>query len=623
MSAVLVLADEAQAASRLQPGEVLLPLATFGPDRNTRLQINVLRTKFLRDIPRRLEDLLYIAAFVYAADTRVTRGSEYDVFGNKWQRTFRMIIPVWDLDFWRADDVLQSLGQTLSFLTGDTFGFEFIQRTAAEAFQAFLRFDEPLDPVLYRATTVNLFSGGTDSLAAVLEAIRDGHRPLLVSHRPAPVISSRQHNIAQELRRRFSQWPFPHVSIWVHRVGGKRTVEFTQRSRAFLFTSLGVVAAALLDIDDVRLCDNGVVSVNLPQSGQSIGSLLSRSTHPRFLEHAEEVMQKITGRSTLRIRNTLLFKTKPEVLQIIRDSGHAELLQESVSCAHVEAKTKHQPHCGVCTQCIDRRFASLAVGMGDHDLASRYETDVFVQVLKDGMDRTRVENYVRFARRLEALEPPESLFAAFPEIVDTLPSMGDLDEFGRRLADVFRRHQSAVNGVVEQQLRARARDLRQGSLPPTCLLRIVASGEHLADPRVAYVERLRSLLCKSLPAFFQTHPARDEHHVQDAGDAAFQAAQERLAREAPQLPFGVINTKPDFSTVPLGTVPLFIEFKYPKSRTRLNQVVTEMTSRVTIYRQQAAWVLFVVYDPKRVIRDDDAFSEPFAAHEGIWVGIAR
>ncbi len=607
----------------LQSGEVPLPLSTFGTNRNLELQINVLRTRFLRDVPQRLEDLLYVAAFVYAADTRVTRGSEYDIFGSKWQRAFRMAIPVWDIAFWRTDEVINSLCQMLSFLTGDTYAFEFSQRTAAQPFQAFLRFDEPLDPVLHRATTANLFSGGTDSLAAVLEAVRDGHRPLLVSHRPAPVISRRQQNIAEELRRRFPQWPFPHVSIWVHRVGGKRTVEFTQRSRAFLFTSLGVAAGSLLDIEDIRLCDNGVVSINLPQSGQSISTLLSRSTHPRFVEHAEELMQKVTGRASLRIRNTLLFRTKPEVLQMIRDSGYPELLQESVSCAHIEGKTRHQPHCGVCTQCVDRRFASMAAGMQEHDLASRYETDIFVQALADGLDRTRVENYVRFARRLEALETPESLFMTFPELVDALPSKGNHDEFGRQMADVFWRHQGAVNGVVEQQLKAHSRELRRGTLPPTCLLRIVASGEYLKDPRSAYVERLRSLLCRSLPALFQTHPARDEHHVQDAGDALFQAAQEKLARETPQLPFAVVSTKPDFSTVPRGSVPLFIEFKYPKSRARLNQMATEMTSRVTIYRQQGAWVLFIVYDPNRAIRDDDAFAEPFAAHEGVWIGIVR
>ncbi len=261
--------------------------------------------------------------------------------------------------------------------------------------------------------------------------------------------------------------------------------------------------------------------------------------------------------------------------------------------------------------------------MEDHDLASRYETDIFVQPLKDGPERTRVENYTRFARRLEALETPDSMFVEFPELVDALPSTGDIDEFGGQLADVFQRHQKVVNRVLEQQLRAHAHDLRRGSLPPTCLLRIVASGEHLADSRVACVERLRSLLCKSLPTTFQTHPARDERQVQDAGEAAFQAAQERLAREAPHLPFGIVSTKPDFSTVPAGVAPLFIEFKYLKNRARLNKVVTEMTSRVTVYRQQSAWVLFIVYDPNRAIRDDDAFAEPFSAHEGIWVGVVR
>ncbi len=180
-----------------------------------------------------------------------------------------------------------------------------------------------------------------------------------------------------------------------------------------------------------------------------------------------------------------------------------------------------------------------------------------------------------------------------------------------------------MNGVLESKIEAHARAIRQAVLPATCLIRMVSSGQHALDPRIQYVSRLCALLCKSLPAAFQTQAARDERHVQDVGESVLQGSQQHLARETPQLPFATVATKPDFSDIPTDGVPLFVEFKYVKERRHLNRMVTEMTSRVTIYRDQGACVLFIVYDPKRTITDDDKFIQAFEKHEGIWMGISR
>jgi hypothetical protein len=48
-----------------------------------------------------------------------------------------------------------------------------------------------------------------------------------------------------------------------------------------------------------------------------------------------------------------------------------------------------------------------------------------------------------------------------------------------------------------------------------------------------------------------------------------------------------------------------------------------MTSRITIYSHQGAWILFIVYDPKRAITNDDDFRGTFESHEGVWIGIVR
>lgn len=305
------------------------------------------------------------------------------MFGAEWARNLHFVIPVWDLAFWTRPEVTSGLIEVLQFLTGDEFSFQFTQRATGTPLQRFLQFRE-LAEAPFGADLIVLFSGGVDSLAAAIEAVQNGRKPMLVSHRSAPTIDRRQRELVGLLRRSFGASLFPHVSLWVNRSGGRRPSEFTQRSRAFLFTTMGVVAASQLNLSEVRLCDNGVVSINLPQSGQGVGTFLSRSTHPRFLQLAEAWMRIVTERPDLSIRNTLLFKTRKEVMEDIARARHPELIQESVSCAHPGGRTRLQPHCGVCSQCVDRKFASTASGLEAFDLPERYERDIFTDPLKRG-----------------------------------------------------------------------------------------------------------------------------------------------------------------------------------------------------------------------------------------------
>ena len=75
----------------------------------------------------------------------------------------------------------------------------------------------------------------------------------------------------------------------------------TQRSRGFLYASLGVAAAAALKVREVLASDNGHVSVGLPINGQVLGSMASRTTHPRFLFLMNRLVAKLDLETRLRI----------------------------------------------------------------------------------------------------------------------------------------------------------------------------------------------------------------------------------------------------------------------------------------------------------------------------------
>lgn len=177
--------------------------------------------------------------------------------------------------------------------------------------------------------------------------------------------------------------------------------------------------------------------------------------------------------------------------------------------------------------------------------------------------------------------------------------------------------------VIEDKIKEYVTDLVKGTINENSLIKMVTTGKHLLDIKTEYIKTLKLILQDSIPAAFGHQKAKNETHVQDVGQAVLIAAKERLDRESPQIPFATISTKPDFSSSGNNGDSLFLEFKHIKERKRLNSITTEMTSRVTIYRSQGAWVLFVVHDPNRSIVEDQVFVNTFENHENVFVALVR
>ena len=182
---------------------------------------------------------------------------------------------------------------------------------------------------------------------------------LLVTHQAAPMTMRVQGALYQSLRSLH-----PQRVHWLPVNGtlvGRPAAETTQRSRSFLFAALGYAAASLLKVRRVRFFENGVVSVNLPISRQVIGTMATRTTHPRTLQLIGEVLKRIAD-DPIEIDNPYARMTKSEVVAHLRDLGGAGLIGETRSCSGVRQRTVEHPHCGCCSQCLDRRFAVLAAG---------------------------------------------------------------------------------------------------------------------------------------------------------------------------------------------------------------------------------------------------------------------
>lgn len=464
-------------ALRRQQWDICESVNQHGPLADTNLRLQNLSHALLARVEERAADLVRLAAYVYAADQLVSRGGLKDVYGRHWQREFMLVVPVGEPRFWNLDEVRARLGRVLSFLSGDRWHFFFCQGDP-EAQQLPLDMAEgvPLgDP-----DCVALFSGGADSLCAAVEAASvKGQRPVLISHRPAPHIDARQKALVHELRCRFQRWDFPHISVWVHRKGSEAR-ESTQRTRSFLYASLGAAVANQLGLRDVLLPDNGVVSLNLPISGQLVGTLASRSTHPKFIGLFNDFVGAVLPGSP-QIVNPLWTRTRAEVLEILKSAGMSELLQETISCTQARGRPAAQPHCGGCFQCIDRRFGSMAAGLQEHDLAERYGLDIFCQSLPEGGPRTLALSYIQFARELDKT-PEGGLFDVYPQLYECLiPDEPGVEKTAEELVGLLRRHARTILGVMEDQIAAWRSELVVQGLPSTCLVSLTVSPGGAAD----------------------------------------------------------------------------------------------------------------------------------------------
>jgi 7-cyano-7-deazaguanine synthase in queuosine biosynthesis len=429
----------------------------------------------VQDIPDVLVDLLEIATYVFAADQSLWRGSEFDT-GERWRRQMEFRIPVRLPEIWSRTAVREALVETLSFLTDDDYRFQFTKQRQPVPVQGYLELAEA-EPKM-RFDQVQLFSGGVDSLAGAIQAaIHEEKSVMLVGHRSAakrvPATAALYDRLRLAAPSRVHR-----VSVWATTLRGTSR-EYTQRSRSFLYASLAATVASVLGLDSIAFYENGVTSMNLPISPQVVGARATRTTHPQTLRGFERIFSAVFGKP-FTVRSPFFWKTKADVMKLVV-SHDTELLPLSISCSRTIAATVDHPHCGTCSQCVDRRLAALALHLGDDaDPGWQYKVDVLTGALEPGEDRTMAESFVQRARMISSATDGE-FFARFPEASRIL-NHTDLpsNEAATRLLDLHRRHAGEVREALSEGIKSNAGALESGSLPDSCLLALTLPEKYKA-----------------------------------------------------------------------------------------------------------------------------------------------
>lgn len=460
-----------------------LRLARHGTDANVTLGADAVRRELAQDVPPALRDLLDIAAYVYTADQAISRGSLAATDqGASWRRRQYFRVPVRVPDLWRDAETTRLLVELLSFLSDDTYEFDFRPWAGGEPGQTPL-LDFKTTALTGEVDEVVMFSGGLDSLGgAVEEVVNQGRRVLLLNHRSNPKPVPAQKRLVDSLTERAVGNRPQFMAVW----GKKRKAlnkEYTQRSRSFLFASLGVTVAHMIGLQRFRFYENGVVSLNLPLAGQVVGGRATRTTHPKVLAGFRGLFSRVIGRG-FGVENPFLWKTKTEVVRLIGEAGLAGSIGYAGSCTHTWARPASKTHCGDCSQCIDRRFAVLAAGLAGHDPADGYNIDLLVGDRSKEVSRLLVAGYLETVRRIRSMNDPRQFLDRFAgEVGRVLPHIpGGADANARLVYDLLRRHAEQVWGAVEQGLVQHISLVTQRQLPPRCLLRQVIDSDALTPP---------------------------------------------------------------------------------------------------------------------------------------------
>jgi len=352
---VVVINDCAAAAATGGPISIRTRSTAFG-QQNFVANYSPLADGLSRQLVARELDWIETIIHLFAIDLACARG-EGDL---EWARSITAHVPVRDPAYWSTK------ANTIESIFGD-FTYDRLK----------LHFEDDPDPLAaprQSATAfepfdcVALLSGGVDSFVGAAALQDDKRIPLCISHVAAGAIGAAQTAVAGALSS--VGGPLKRVGITVRKHGPSfPNPESSQRSRSFMFLAAALLVAAVEQVEDVFINENGVMAIHLPMTSARLGSLSTHTASPVTVERVGQLAADVLG-SPLNIGNNLLAETKPEVVERGCQLGHRDALQQTVSCWAIGRTARH---CGVCAPCLMRRISFETHGVPD----AVYLTDAF------------------------------------------------------------------------------------------------------------------------------------------------------------------------------------------------------------------------------------------------------
>ena len=586
-------------------------------NQNVKIKLNDFVTSVLH-LDKRIKDLLEIAGYVYAADRKMSRGNNNLVEYQKWSRKFHFFIKVRDYKFWNQTKVKNALNNALCFLSGDlSYDFTFID--GGSDFPANLFDDERIILDSKKNLRIILFSGGLDSLAGIIDTLETTNNELcLVSHQSGqPGIKRTQNVLFSKLNQLYDN-RCKHYKFKCS-LTKDRAIEETQRTRSFLFCTIAFAISIAHSQKEFYVYENGITSINFSKRQDLINARASRTTHPKALKLLETFYNLVYS-SNISIKFPFLFKTKTDIVSILKCYKKDNLIDSSVSCSKTFQNTSQFTHCGECSQCIDRRFAMYGASAELFDENGIYEFDFLKSPIDRGTTRTAIVDYMRLADKFSKLGVDSFYYEFLNELTDIEPYIDGNDEEERieKIYELCRKHSEHISFAIEKM--RQKYDLPFNRLPQNSFFNsIVGAREyHKSEPY-----RLSDKICQqleiSIPKAFSSNKPKDEKVLNNYVDAFISQNKNSYEREFPFVKFALSKAVPDHS---FSDENLFIESKYIRGKTSPSKITSGISEDLTKY-PGSKLKLFIIYDPERQITDDNIFIQTFEEKGNCKVKIIR
>ncbi|MFZ7101930.1 MAG: hypothetical protein ACOWWO_04610 [Peptococcaceae bacterium] len=567
--------------------------------------------KFVKDadeLPERILDLLQIAAYVFCGDRMVNRGSRKSVNNESWARSFEFHIPVLDLDFWSNAKTKKALNDALTFMTGDrVYNFIFSQsdKNPAEIINKQISLFSGEYQTLDEAenTDVMLFSGGLDSLAGAVQRLNEyTERSLcVVSHKSNKTVTHTQKVLIAELNKQYGnrvkQYNFECCNH-----DGLKSKDETQRTRIFLFSAIAFSMCHCYGKNSFYVYENGITSMNLSKQADVINGRASRTTHPKTLGLLRK-FYKLSNPS-FDIIAPYYNRAKAEIMEVFKKYNSLHLIASSVSCSSSRTKPGQAPHCGCCSQCIDRRFSLYAAGLNEYD--AEYVNDFIHSFPGDDNNETKQRIYITMRlANLEDISTQDAFVRKYPDDVTDLVAYWQGSNADDKLDEIYNLVCRYGKCVMDAATRMRNKydDL---SLPinKNSLLGVISERQYKKSPIIIRVDEIDAFLRGTISTMFQREIPASENDLNDKIEAILKG-QGSFTREHPALQFWRTEYRPDHAQD-----NLLIESKYVRGATTPSKITEGIAADMTKAPSDMGF-MFIVYDPEHQIPDDIQFASAF------------
>ena len=458
----------------------------YDEEANNAQNVKLSLSSFVRSVgylPDRILDLLEIATYVFCADRLILRGNKTSVEYHGWSRLFHFAIKVRDWDFWNTIEVKEKLKEALVFMSGDH-AYHFTFQPGHSTQPSGLFDGEEFQIESQQNRKIILFSGGLDSLAGIVSDLEDSSDQLcLVSHRSGqPATAKTQDQLVEELKRCYpDRIKYYKFNCSLHGIGRK---EETQRTRAFLYSSIAYALAYALSQREIFVYENGVTSINFPTQQNQMNARASRTTHPKTIAFLENLFHLFTETNQPRVKivTPFLWKTKTDIFHILNRVGRKDLISSTVSCSHTSHNRGIVTHCGGCSQCIDRRFAAYGSELDDVDDVGIYISDFIRHGIENDEVKTALLDYVCQAKEFASLNLDDFCFQMFSELadfIDYIPGANEQEKV-ENIWELCCRHGKQVGAAIRRM--QTIHDNPFLPLPEGWFLQMIAEREYLPEP---------------------------------------------------------------------------------------------------------------------------------------------